>query len=79
MPFWHGEYAARSPHLAARVGELRRELDEVRTAEQATVWPSVTVDEATVTSLVEYVAAQRAVTGGVPDDMLSSSSSSATR
>ena len=31
MPFWHGEYAARSAHLAPRVGELRRELDAVRT------------------------------------------------
>jgi len=26
MPFWHGEYGARSMHLSARVGELRREL-----------------------------------------------------
>ena len=34
MPFWHGEYAARSAHLAPRVGELRRELDAVRTDEQ---------------------------------------------
>ena len=34
MPFWHGEYMARSSHLAPRVGELRRELDAVRTHEQ---------------------------------------------
>jgi len=27
MPFWHGEYAARSAHLTERVGALRRALD----------------------------------------------------
>src|SRR5690349_13901837 len=27
MPFWHGEFMARSLHLAPRVGELRRRLD----------------------------------------------------
>src|SRR5688572_1905209 len=37
MPFWHGEFMARSSHLSPRVGELRRALaaattlDEVRT------------------------------------------------
>src|SRR5207247_6907533 len=29
MPFWHGDYAARSAHLAPRVGELRPALDAV--------------------------------------------------
>src|SRR5205823_12320243 len=27
MPFWHGEFAARSAHIAPRVGLLRRDLD----------------------------------------------------
>ena len=35
MPFWHGEYAARSAHLSPRIGELRRELDAARTARAA--------------------------------------------
>src|SRR5690348_18278067 len=31
MPFWHGELAARSAHLAPRMGELRRALGAART------------------------------------------------
>jgi ATP-dependent helicase Lhr and Lhr-like helicase len=69
MPFWHGEYAARSPHLAPRIGELRRELDAVRTGEQvASVARQYLTDAATVSSLVEYVHQQRAATGVVPDE-----------
>src|SRR6185503_13392245 len=36
MPFWHGEYSARSAHLSPRVGALRRQLDQARTDEQVT-------------------------------------------
>ena len=69
MPFWHGEYAARSSHLAPRVGELRRELDAVRTGEQlASIASRYQSDEATAKSLVEYVHQQRASTGIVPDE-----------
>jgi ATP-dependent Lhr-like helicase len=69
MPFWHGDYAARSAHLAARVGELRRELDAVRTPEQlALLAERYRSDEATVSSLVEYMHQQRAATGIVPDE-----------
>src|SRR4051812_39922835 len=69
MPFWHGEYAARSAHLAPRVGELRRELDAVRTGEQLTTLAArYQADEATTTSLVEYVYQQRVATGIVPDE-----------
>jgi len=69
MPFWHGEYAARSVHLAPRVGELRRELDAVRTDEQTTALAErYQCDEATASSLVEYVHQQRAATGVVPDE-----------
>ena len=69
MPFWHGEYAARSSHLAPRVGELRRELDAIRTEEQIkTMAARYGSDTATVTSLVEYVHQQRVATGIVPDE-----------
>ncbi|HEX4684951.1 MAG TPA: DEAD/DEAH box helicase [Gemmatimonadaceae bacterium] len=69
MPFWHGEYAARSSHLAGRIGELRRELDAVRTAEQLKLLAEqYHADEATTGSLVEYVHQQRAATGAVPDE-----------
>ncbi len=69
MPFWHGDYAARSAHLAARVGELRRELDAVRTEPQIEALAALyRADRATVTSLVEYVHQQRAAAGAVPDE-----------
>src|SRR5207237_7272014 len=69
MPFWHGEYMARSAHLASRIGELRRELDAVRTGEQLRVLAETYhADEATTGSLVEYVHQQRAATGTVPDE-----------
>ena len=69
MPFWKGEYAARSAHLAPRIGELRRELDAVRTTEQIRVLAAkYHADEATAGSLVEYVQQQRAATGAVPDE-----------
>ncbi|HEX6057985.1 MAG TPA: DEAD/DEAH box helicase, partial [Gemmatimonadaceae bacterium] len=69
MPFWHGEFMARSSHLAPRVGALRRELDAARTLEDlAAIRREYYCDEATARSLVEYVQAQRAITGRVPDD-----------
>ena len=69
MPFWHGEYAARSSHLAPRIGRLRRELDAAHTPEQVTTLAArYQSDEATATSLVEYVHQQRVATGIVPDE-----------
>jgi ATP-dependent Lhr-like helicase len=69
MPFWHGEYAARSSHLASAIGALRRELDSARTPEEidalAVRYGS---DKATAQSLAEYVHEQRAATGAVPDE-----------
>jgi ATP-dependent Lhr-like helicase len=66
MPFWHGEYMARSLMLSHRVGALRRELaeapDEKRLADE------YGCDAATANSLVKYIASQRAATGIVPDD-----------
>ena len=66
MPFWHGEYGARSLELSHRVGELRRELSDG-------VAPHVLeekygCDKATAHTLSQYVGAQRAATGIVPDD-----------
>jgi len=69
MPFWHGEFMARSAHLARRIGALRRELAEAVTGEQLRAIQSrYAADEATVTALVEYVHQQRAATRIVPDD-----------
>jgi len=67
MPFWHGEYGARSLALSDRVGALRRELagGVVSDAELAERY---SCDAATVHSLRQYVQAQRAATGVVPDD-----------
>ena len=69
MPFWHGEFMARSNHLAPRVGELRRLLDHARTLDDLReIETRYSADEATTRSLVEYVQAQRAATEIVPDD-----------
>src|SRR5690606_35277044 len=69
MPFWHGEFMARSAHLTARVGELRRVLDAARTRDDLeAIRVRYDSDEATARSLAEYVQAQRAATGAVPDD-----------
>ncbi|MGH7604894.1 MAG: Lhr family helicase [Gemmatimonadaceae bacterium] len=66
MPFWHGEYMARSLMLSQRVGALRRELSQAPDAQ--TLADKYGCDAATANSLVKYIGAQRAVTGIVPDD-----------
>jgi ATP-dependent helicase Lhr and Lhr-like helicase len=66
MPFWHGEYGARSLELSHRVGALRRLLAE--SADDAVLASDYSCDAATAHSLVEYVRAQKAATGLVPDD-----------
>jgi ATP-dependent Lhr-like helicase len=69
MPFWHGEFMARSRHLSPRVGELRRALENATTPEAiATLQRLYTADEPTVRSLSEYVHLQRHSTGMVPDE-----------
>ena len=71
MPFWHGEYAARSSHIAPRVGALRRELADARTEDDVRrITEEYECDEPTAQSLVEYVQQQRAATTTVPDDKL---------
>ncbi|MGH7719331.1 MAG: DEAD/DEAH box helicase [Gemmatimonadaceae bacterium] len=73
MPFWHGEYAARSHGMSGRIGEVRRLASEKGGAYQDdTAVPDLAArygcDEASARSLLEYVAEQRAATGVVPDD-----------
>ena len=66
MPFWHGEYGARSLELSHRVGALRRELAEGTSAQ--VLEAKYGCDAATANSLIQYISAQRAATGVVPDD-----------
>jgi ATP-dependent Lhr-like helicase len=66
MPFWHGEYMARSLMLSHRVGALRRQLATAPTEDE--LRQQYGCDAATANSLVKYIAAQRAATGIVPDD-----------
>lgn len=66
MPFWHGEYMARSLMLSQRVGALRRELAQSPDTEELV--DKYGCDAATANSLVKYIVAQRAATGIVPDD-----------
>ncbi len=69
MPFWHGEFMARSNHLSARVGELRRRLDAARTGDDlAAIERDYHADPAATQSLVEYVQTQRKITGIVPTE-----------
>ncbi|HWJ22993.1 MAG TPA: helicase-related protein, partial [Gemmatimonadaceae bacterium] len=69
MPFWHGEFMARSSHLTSRVGELRRVLDAARTRKDLdAIQERYGADEPTVRSLAEYVQSERAIVGVVPDD-----------
>ena len=82
MPFWHGEYGARSLALSGRVGELRRALAGVPRGDpgdgavaagappidDATLAERYACDAATIATLRHYVEAQRAATGVVPDD-----------
>ncbi|HUQ97962.1 MAG TPA: DEAD/DEAH box helicase [Gemmatimonadaceae bacterium] len=66
MPFWHGEYMARSLMLSHRVGALRRELAETPSEEHLA--KKYGCDSATASSLIKYISAQRVATGVVPDD-----------
>ena len=69
MPFWHGEFMARSSHLTPRVGALRRTLEAARTPDDfAAIQAHYSADEPTIRSLVEYVQAQRSATEIVPDE-----------
>jgi len=69
MPFWHGEFMARSMHLTPRVGTLRRLLSNADTPERLfDLQRAYGADENTVRSLAEYVRAQRELTGIVPDE-----------
>ncbi|CAG1003187.1 hypothetical protein GPROT1_04093, partial [Gammaproteobacteria bacterium] len=69
MPFWHGEFMARSHHLSGRVGALRRRLDMAEGPDAVVaIGQDYHADPPTVRSLVEYVHTQRAITGTVPDE-----------
>ena len=71
MPFWKGEYMARSVHMASRIGALRRTLGELDAGDQAAVTAlseSLGCDAQLVVALAGYMREQRAVTGVIPDD-----------
>jgi ATP-dependent helicase Lhr and Lhr-like helicase len=67
MPFWHGEFMARSIELSRRVGALRRE-SSVSQASDEEFAAEHECDVSSATTLRSYVAEQRAATGVVPDD-----------
>jgi ATP-dependent helicase Lhr and Lhr-like helicase len=69
MPFWHGEYMSRAPHLATRIGALRRAAAKTETPKDiAVLAKQYEADVASMRSVVNYVREQRAATGIVPDD-----------
>ncbi len=69
MPFWHGEFMARSYHLAPAVGALRRALAVAESPETLhAIGERYHADAATVASLASYVRTQHDVIGIVPDD-----------
>jgi ATP-dependent Lhr-like helicase len=68
MPFWHGEFMARSHHLTERVGTLRRRLDAATEHDIGELQRDYQADEATIRSLLNYVQEQRSITSVVPDE-----------
>src|SRR5207244_12971580 len=66
MPFWHGEYMARSLMLSHRVGALRRELAEAPNEERLAAEYGCEI--ATGSSLVRYIGAQRAAQSVVTEE-----------
>ena len=69
MPFWHGEYMSRAPHIATRIGELRRAAVVAETPQNiAALAKRYESDVATMRSVVNFVREQRGATGVVPDD-----------
>ncbi|MGI8843967.1 MAG: DEAD/DEAH box helicase, partial [Gemmatimonadaceae bacterium] len=71
MPFWRGEFMARSPELGRRVGAIRRlagDPDPAAETALAAMGERQGWDDETGRVLREYVAEQRAATGTVPDE-----------
>jgi ATP-dependent Lhr-like helicase len=69
MPFWHGEYMSRAPHVAGRIGELRRDAAAAESDESLkSLAKKYQADVASMRSVVNYVREQRAATGVVPDE-----------
>src|SRR5207249_1522788 len=69
MPFWHGEYMSRSPHIATRIGELRRAALVAETPKEiAALAARYESDVASMRSVVNFVREQRGATVIVPDD-----------
>ena len=71
MPFWKGEYMARSAHLASRIGDLRRKLGELDVADETAVTTfasSLGCEPNLLISLAGYMREQRAVAAAVPDE-----------
>jgi len=69
MPFWHGEYMSRAPHIATRIGELRRAAASAETPKDiAALAKRYESDVASMRSVVNFVREQRGATGVVPDD-----------
>jgi ATP-dependent Lhr-like helicase len=71
MPFWKGEYMARSAHVAARIGALRRtlgELDPDDSGAVETLAHSLGCNSGLIVALAGYMREQRAVAGVIPDD-----------
>ena len=67
LPFWHGEFSTRSVELSARVGALRRELENTEDGDREFSLRHG-CDENSARTLREYVGEQRVATGVVPDD-----------
>ncbi|MEW5917977.1 MAG: hypothetical protein AB1762_16360, partial [Gemmatimonadota bacterium] len=71
MPFWKGEYMARSAHVTPRIGALRRALAELDPSDPEAVGAladSLGTDANLIVALAGYMREQRAVAGVIPDD-----------
>lgn len=70
MPFWRGEYFARSYHLSLRVGKLCRELEAAVEEEKCLGYlkANYPLDQASASSLADYIRRQKRSTQRVPSD-----------
>ena len=69
MPFWHGDAVGRPIELGRAIGAFLRELEPMKpSAAMARLRDSHALDELAASNLLDYLAAQRDVTGVLPTD-----------
>jgi ATP-dependent helicase Lhr and Lhr-like helicase len=69
LPFWHGDAPGREAELGRAIGQYCRELGAASPRDAAQRLRRDGLDEFAAGNLISYLAAQRAATGYLPDDL----------